>query len=327
MGHRSFVSLDIPHEILTTRVFDAPRELVWRAFTGSGVEQWWGPVGFTTTTIERDVRTGGVWRHTMHGPDGTDYPNRIDYTRVEAPELIEWKHGDDSGAEPQFHCSVRFEDLGGNRTRLTLKHIFPNGAARDEKVRLYGAVQGAIDTTDRLARHLVTLPGERDFVLSREFDAPREWVWRAWTDPQRLAHWWGPRIFRNTVCESDLRVGGRWAVTMTGPYPGPGDTDYPVEGEYLEIVEPERLVMTSDCSKHPPAWHDMLKPDRSAEETNPAGTMVQTVTFEEAGANRTRLTIRTRMVSAEILAAMVKMGMTEGWSESLDRLGEELARP
>lgn len=72
-----------------TRVFDAPRELVWNAWTDPHqVAQWWGPRGFTTTIHEMVVTPGGVWRHTMHGPDGTDYPNRNIFIGVVKPERI-----------------------------------------------------------------------------------------------------------------------------------------------------------------------------------------------------------------------------------------------
>jgi uncharacterized protein YndB with AHSA1/START domain len=326
MGHRTQVSLEVAHEIVTTRLFEAPSELVWRAYTDSDhVEQWWGPVGFTTTTQEMDVRPGGLWRHTMHGPDGRDYPNRIAYTRVERPWLLAWAHDDDSGGAPWFHVTITFEVLG-ERTLVTMRHIFPNGAARDANIKAFGSVQGAIDTTNRLAHHLVTMPEERDFIISREYDAPPERVWQVWTDPHHLARWWGPGIFTNTVCEVDVRVGGCYRIIMSGPYPGPGITDYPVDGVYTEVVEPERLVMTVDCAGNPSAWHDRIKPGRGPDERNPVGTMLQTVTFEALEAHRTRLTIRTRMVSAEILASMQRIGMREGWSESLDRLDIELQR-
>jgi uncharacterized protein YndB with AHSA1/START domain len=76
-------------EIVTTRVFDAPREMVFDAWTDpKHIGQWWGPIGFTTTTHEMDVRPGGVWRFTMHGPDGRDYKNRIVYTEIVRPERL-----------------------------------------------------------------------------------------------------------------------------------------------------------------------------------------------------------------------------------------------
>src|SRR4051794_29231769 len=76
-------------EIVFSRVFDAPRELVWKAWTEPHhVTKWWGPNGFTTTIHEMDVRTGGTWHHTMHGPDGTDYPNKSIFVEVVKPERI-----------------------------------------------------------------------------------------------------------------------------------------------------------------------------------------------------------------------------------------------
>jgi uncharacterized protein YndB with AHSA1/START domain len=327
MPRTTQVALDrAPNEIVTTRLLEAPRELVWRAFTDhEQISGWWGPVGFTTTTQAMDLRVGGAWAHTMHGPDGRDWPNHIAYTRVEPPALLAWDHGTAPGAEPLFRVVVTFEDLGG-RTLLTLRHRFPSAEARDTNIRTVGSVQGAIDTTERLAAHLLTLPGERDFVIARTFDAPREQVWRAWTDAGRLARWWGPTAFTNTVCEFEARVGGRWRVTMSGAYPGPEISHYPIEGEVVELVEPERLLLTIDCARHPGWWHDRVNPGRTPEDRNPAGTMLMTVTFEALTPARTRLTIRERMVSAEILASMRAMGMEQGWSESLHRLGAELQR-
>ena len=255
MARSTQVFLDrAPDEIVTTRLLDAPRELVWRAFTDhEQISAWWGPTGFRTTTQASDVRTGGAWTHTMHGPDGRDWPNHIAYTRVEAPALLAWDHGTAPGAPPLFRVIVTLEEVSGERTLLTLRHLFPSAEARDENIRAVGSVQGAIDTTERLAAHLVALPGERDFVLRREFDAPREHLWCAWTDAEHLRRWWGPSAFTNTVCESDPRVGGRYRITMSGAFPGPGISHYPVQGEYLELVEPERIVATIDCAGHP-AW-------------------------------------------------------------------------
>jgi uncharacterized protein YndB with AHSA1/START domain len=103
----------------------------------------------------------------------------------------------------------------------------------------------------------------------------------------------------------------------------PDGAEYPIKGVYLEVVEPERLVMTQDCSDHPKAWHDMVNPRRLPQDSNPAGLMHTTVTFEDAG-GKTRLTIRTRFESAIIRDAMAAMGMHEGWSQSLQRLEEHL---
>jgi uncharacterized protein YndB with AHSA1/START domain len=324
MAHATRVSLDTPTEIVTTRLLDAPVALVWRAFTESDqVVQWWGPVGFSTTTREMDVRTGGRWLHTMHGPDGRDYPNRIVYTNVVPQELLAWAHDAGGDGPPLFHARVQFQALG-ERTLVTLTHMFPSGAARDENIATYGSVQGAIDTTNRLAAHLVVMPTERDFVISREYEAPRALVWQAFTEAKHLSRWWGPAVFRLSHCEVEPRVGGSYSMTMTGPYPGPDDSDYAVDGVFLEIVAPERFVVTQNCARHPAWWHDAVKPGRGPDEPNPAGTMLQSVTLEAPTAARTKVTIRTTMPSPDLLASMKRIGMNEGWSESLGRLGREL---
>ncbi len=160
---------------------------------------------------------------------------------------------------------------------------------------------------------------DREFLISRLIDAPRSLVFQAWVDPQHMTKWWGPGGFTNPVCEMDVRPGGAYRWTMRSP----DGIDYPIKGFFLEIVEPERLVMTMDLSEHPAAWQDMIKPDRGPNETNPSGELIQSVTLEEVG-GKTRLTIRTRFESVAIRDQFLKIGMTEGWSQSLDRLEEAL---
>jgi uncharacterized protein YndB with AHSA1/START domain len=140
-------------EIVTSRVFDAPRELVFKAWIDPlQIAQWWGPNGFTTTTHERDVRPGGAWRFVMHGPDGVDYDNKIVYLEIVEPERLVYVHGDGDDAG-QFHTTVTFEELDG-KTRLTMRALFPSAAARDQVVKEFGALEGANQTLDRLGAHL-----------------------------------------------------------------------------------------------------------------------------------------------------------------------------
>jgi uncharacterized protein YndB with AHSA1/START domain len=166
-----------------------------------------------------------------------------------------------------------------------------------------------------------TEASDDEFLISRVFDAPRELVWKAWTEPERVTQWWGPRGFTNPICEMDVRPGGAHRMVMRSA----DGVDYPIKGVFREIVAPERLVMTMDCSEHPAEWHDFIDPNRDKNNPNPAGEMLQMVTFEDLG-GKTKLTIRTRFESAAIRDAMVKMGMNEGWSESLERLTEYLAQ-
>jgi uncharacterized protein YndB with AHSA1/START domain len=138
------------------RVFDAPRELVFKAWTDPAqVTKWWGPNGFTTTTNEMDVRPGGVWRFMMHGPDGVDYPNRIDFIEVIEPERLVYDHGDDDGGS-QFHVTVLFVEEGA-RTRLTMEAVFETAAELDRVIQEHGAAEGATQHLARLAEHLAEI--------------------------------------------------------------------------------------------------------------------------------------------------------------------------
>lgn len=145
-------------ELTFIRAFDAPRDLVFDAWTRpEHVANWWGPEGFTITTHEMDVREGGVWRLVMHGPDGRNYNNRIVYLEVRRPERLVYQHVPATGDEPvSFVTTVTFDEQDG-RTRLSMQMLFPSRQARDHVVRTYGAEEGAKQTLGRLAAYLGTL--------------------------------------------------------------------------------------------------------------------------------------------------------------------------
>ena len=156
-GNSAAASPTANREIVLSRVFDAPRELVFKAFTDPRhVGHWWGPDGFTNTIHEMDVRPGGVWRFVMHGPDGTDYGNKVVYSEVVKPERLRFAHGADDDGPAHFHVTVTFEDLGP-RTRVTMRSIFPTAEVRDKTVKEYGALEGGKQTLERLARYLSTM--------------------------------------------------------------------------------------------------------------------------------------------------------------------------
>jgi uncharacterized protein YndB with AHSA1/START domain len=141
--------------IATTRLFDAPRELVFRMWTDPAhIGNWWGPSGFTTTTLSIDVRPGGQWRFVMHGPDGTDYPNLIVFKEVVAPARLVYAHAGEREDEPGvFQTTVTFEEVDG-RTRLSMQALFQSAAERDRIVREHRAIDGMNSTLDRLAVYL-----------------------------------------------------------------------------------------------------------------------------------------------------------------------------
>ncbi len=147
--------IDDERELVHSRVFTAPRELVWRAFTeAERIAMWWGPNGFTTTTHEMVVRPGGLWRFVMHGPDGTDYPNTIRYEEVERPSLLRYsQHGGKASDPVQFNATVTFVERAGS-TEVVMRLLFPSAGLRETAVRVYGAEEGRRQTLARLEDHL-----------------------------------------------------------------------------------------------------------------------------------------------------------------------------
>ena len=148
-------------EIIITRAFQAPRDLVFEAWTNpQHVIHWFGPDGFTNTIREMSVKPGGVWRFIMHGPDGTDYPNKIIFKQVVKPELLTFHHGwdvEDFYNDPRmFDVEVNFAEKG-NTTELTMKMIFKSKQVKDDVVEKYGAIEGNRQTMNRLENYLKTM--------------------------------------------------------------------------------------------------------------------------------------------------------------------------
>lgn len=143
------------NEMVITRIFDAPRELMWKVWTEpEHIAQWWGPIGFTNTIHEMHVKEGGVWRLTMHGPDGTDFLNKIIYLEVKKPELLVYRHsGEGETDDISFHVRVLFEDENG-KTKLTMSMTFESKEKLDRVKKEFGAEQGQIDTMNRLGAYI-----------------------------------------------------------------------------------------------------------------------------------------------------------------------------
>ena len=175
-------------ELVVSRVYDAPRELVWEALANpQHVVNWWGPVGFTTTTEKMDLRPGGQWIHVMHGPDGANYPNHSTFTEVVKPERIVYVHRGrrEGGPGVHFVMTWTFEALSEKQTRLTLRQVYESKEMRDLIVKEYGAAEGAKQTLARLAEFL----DPDKVILERSFNAPIEVVWRAITEPEEMKQW------------------------------------------------------------------------------------------------------------------------------------------
>ncbi len=151
-------------ELVISRHFDAPRQLVFAAFTDpQRISAWWGPHGFTTTTHEHAFELGGVWRFTMHSPEGTDYHDRVTFNEIRENELISYRiQGEGEHAGFDFQTTFSFADEGDG-TRLTLRMSFGTPAMLRQMIEKFGALEGGRQTLERLAEHLssiTTLTGE-----------------------------------------------------------------------------------------------------------------------------------------------------------------------
>ena len=144
-------------EIVITRVIDAPRELVFEAFTGvQHLSRWWGPEGFTTTTRSFEFRVGGEWDFVMHGPDGTDYQEWITWREIVPPERIAMLHGE-SRDDPNAFQSVMTFEPAGDQTRVVMRTLFPTQELRDEAAEKYHAIEGGEQTLSNLASYVAEL--------------------------------------------------------------------------------------------------------------------------------------------------------------------------
>lgn len=154
-----------------------------------------------------------------------------------------------------------------------------------------------------------TPQSDREIVITRLFNAPRDLVWQAWTDPAHIAQWWGPKGFTTRVDEMDLRPGGQSRYVMVGP----DGTEYPVQGVFREVVPPERIVTTDEFGE---GYEEITDIDL------PQG-MVMTILFEDLG-NQTRLTLHILHPTAEERRKHEEMGVVAGWNSTLDCLAEHL---
>lgn len=303
------------NELNITRVYDAPVEAVWDAWTDpEQVAQWWGPRGFTLTTHGKDLRPGGYWRYTMHGPDGVDYPNKTVYHEVEPYAKLVYDHGGNDDRPPLFRVTVLFADIGG-KTRMDMTMTLPTPEAAEE-TRRFIKKAGGDSTWDRLAEYLEKESSGKDiFAINRTFDVPLDVMFHLWTKPEHVSRWLPPTGFEMQYIRADIRSGGAAFYCMSGN----GGMKMYGKAEYLEIRKPDRLVYTQQfcdenekISRHPmaPTWPE---------------TMLTIVTLSAEGPDRTRVTVTWEPYGAatrEEIATFInaKAGMTQGWTGSFDKL-------
>lgn len=302
--------------IITTRVINAPRELVFKVLTDPNhIAEYWGPNGFTNTIKSMDVKPGGQWLYTMHGPDGTDWPNRIIYRTVEPPRLLTFDHdnGGDGPNDHRFKGEIELWDEGG-KTRIELRMIEKNIEARDAIVGY--ATEGGRQNLDRLAAHIDVLQAapKDAFIISRSFPVSRQRLYEACSNADELLKWFSPRGAKSIKAELDLRPGGTFFYGNQMP---DGSIIYG-KSLYVEILPNEKIVYYNRFSdeqgniiSHPmaPTWPMELH---------------TTFLFADEGKTNSHLTIiwnydgSDPIQKATFMNAMV--GMRGGWTGTLDGL-------
>lgn len=225
--------------IIQDRVFDAPRALVFKAWTDAAhLPHWFGPKGFSVTTQAIDIRPGGAWQFVMHGPDGTDFANFMRFEEIVPEERLVYAHGESPDGPAHFHVTVTFTAEGA-KTRLRMRSVFPTAEAC-AAVKGFGAVELGQQTLDKLAARLKTM----GLSITRTLDAPRDLVYKVWSEAEHLAHWWGPKGFDLEVVTLDFRPGGLFHYRMSNA----DGAEMWGKFVFVEMTSPERIVYISSFS-------------------------------------------------------------------------------
>ncbi len=304
------------NEIKITRIYDAPVKLVWEAWADPAqAAEWWGPRGFTITTHKKDLRPGGFWDYTMHGPDGVDYHNKTIYLEVEKYAKLVYDHGGNDNRPPLFRVTVLFSETNG-KTEIDMTMALPTPEAADE-TRKFIKKAGGNATWDRLAEYLGKQSFHKEqFVINHSFDAPIQIVFEMWTKPEHFSKWLAPTGFSMKFMRADIKPGGSTFYMMIEDS---GSMKMFGRAKYLEIEPTHRIVYTQqfcdeneNISRHPKAstWPE---------------TMLTTVTFAEEGTDQTRVTVTWEVhgkATREEIDMFIKSkgGMTQGWTGSFDKL-------
>jgi uncharacterized protein YndB with AHSA1/START domain len=311
------------YELKITRVFDAPRELVWKAWTDPKMaKQWMGPRGFHATDFATSTEVGGKWRMSMEGfvpaiqQVVTLHQGGV-IQEIKPPELLvytfAWAAPEDIGLTnkdiQEMVVIVHFAEKGKKTVMTFTQGPFLSAGARD------GHNGGWNSAFDKFAEFLLAeQPGRvadpddvpSELHLKRFFAAPRQMVFDAWTKPEMVAAWWGPRGFTSTVHQWEARSGGAIQVVMHGP----DGIDYPMSGTFIEFQPPYRFHFTAAA----------LDKDGKAMFEN-----WNSVFFEDAEGG-TQVTLDVHVMNQTEAAPRYLKGMTAGWGQSLDKLAELLNR-
>lgn len=322
-------------EIVITRVFNAPRELVWKAWTeAESLAQWWGPKGFEIEVSKLDFRPNGIFHYNMQFPDGNKIWGKFVYREMNAPEKMVFVNSfsDEKGGitSNPYLANWPLEVLNtltlleqDGKTTLTLRGgpINANELERknfmDHQSDMQQGFNGTFEKLDdylerELRDYSLINPPEDEAYITRIFDAPRELVWKLWSEPESIKKWWGPKDFTAPFCKIDFRIGGQYHFCMRSPE----GKDYWSTGIYSEIVKPERIACTDSFADEqgnvvPASYYGM---------TGDFPLELQVILNFEDYEGRTRFSLRHIGIPAGQMIDLT----TQGWNESLDKFAEVL---
>jgi len=302
------------YEISITRTFDAPRELVWKAWTNPEMaKEWMGPRGFTTTEFTTSNEPGALWHLTMVGQrPGSEQMVTLGQggtiLEVKPPELLKYTFGWDNRASvglgdgPKENViTIRFEEQGGRTVMHFHQAPFATESERD------GHNGGWNSAFDSFAEFILRVQPARDpeelpseLHLRRFFAAPRQLVFDAWTKPEMVKEWWGPKGFTIPACEIDARQGGEFFIQMKMP----DGTLCGLKGRYVEFYPPYRFhyigtPLDKDGNAFAETW--------------------TSVYFEEKNGG-TEVVLDGHFTKSPLNAGLHIKGAREGWKQMLDKL-------
>jgi len=328
-------------EITITRVFDAPRDLVWKTWTDADFfMKWWGPAGFTSPICKIDLRVGGKYLCCMRSPKGQDYWTTGVYREIAPPSLLVMTnsfadekgnivpsetHGLSAGIAKEMIVTVQLQEIENKtKTRLILTH---SGLSKMTAIERDNDRTGWSQSMDKLAEAIagkeptrsvpiedkksashtifVAEPGKQEVTITREFDARRELVFKAFTDPTFFVKWLGPRGYSMELLKFEPKSGGSWRYLQKDK----SGNKFGFHGVYHEVRPPDLLIDTFEFEGLPESGHVSL----------------ETAKFDALPGERTRLTIHAVYLSVADRDGMVSSGMEGGMNDSMDRLTELLS--
>jgi uncharacterized protein YndB with AHSA1/START domain len=304
------------NELEIIRVYDAPVKLVWECFTDVKHQaHWWGPRGFTITTKSKELRPGGKWIYTMHGPDGIDYPNIATYHEVVKYQKLVYDHGGNEERQKLFTVTVTFQEELGKTIMCMIMALDTPEAAKE--IKKFIKLAGGNSTWDRLGEYLDhEQSGKEPFYINRTFEAPIAKIFEMWSRPEHLSKWLPPSGMEMKVIEGSIKSSHSLRFKMFN-----GDMALYGIMKFQEVSPVHRIVYTQQFTDENgnverfPGLNDWPE------------TLLTTVSLTEESENQTRVTVKTEamgdITTAELQAFInERSGMTQGWTGSFDKLEE-----